>query len=316
MSTRTTVGHSIPSILGFYSIVWLCDGTRKRTNSFSFPSWEMFTSSSASKFRLHLPLFAVSMISSRHENCLVNRGTLLEYFLLELIQIEHADIRQRLASKSAVENTASASEDDSSEQKSRLSKVIDEIEQCIYCLYGLVLRKSKMKYLNDHHCSSVSAVSRLTEMIVFFFAVGIDSRQSEHRVLRFTTETVAWVRRPPLNHHQRSNDRSVEVEMRVVLTAIADGKSLSTLRSDDRMERWTRTTTNTAPLSHCRCRIDWQRRETEWSIETTLRSTLSISSCVSVLPSATLDLLVVLVSTKKICITCSPIIIWKWLRKM
>jgi hypothetical protein len=172
------------------------------------------------------------MISSRHENCLVNRGTLLEYFLLELIEIEHADIRQRLASKSAVENTASATEDDSSEQKSRLSKVIDEIEQCIYCLYGLVLRKSKMKYLNDHHCSSVSAVTRLTE-IIFFFAVGIDSRQSEYRVLRMTTETVASVRRPSLNHHQRSNDRSIGVEMMVVFIAIADRKSLSTLRTDD-----------------------------------------------------------------------------------
>jgi hypothetical protein len=94
-----------------------------------------------------------SMVLFRHENCLVDNGQLLEYFLLELIQIEHVDIRQRLYSKNTLESNLSL---DSTEQKSRLSKVIDEIEQCIYCLYGLVLRKSKMKYLHDHSCRSVS----------------------------------------------------------------------------------------------------------------------------------------------------------------
>lgn len=92
---------------------------------------------------------------SRQENCLIENGGLLEYFLLELIQIEHPDIRKRLCSKTITEKDSSDSSEQSNEQKSKLSKVIDEIEQCIYCLYGLVLRKSKMKYLNDHNCQSV-----------------------------------------------------------------------------------------------------------------------------------------------------------------
>jgi hypothetical protein len=82
----------------------------------------------------------------------MDRGTLLEYFLLELIEIEHPDLRRRLAAKQFEELPSN----DDDEQKSRASKIFDEIEQCIYCLYGLVLRKSKMKYLNDHHCSSVT----------------------------------------------------------------------------------------------------------------------------------------------------------------
>ena len=88
----------------------------------------------------------------RHEVCLIENGTLLEYFLVELIQIEHPDIRKILFSK---QNIDSRSLEDGDEQKNRLSKVMDEIEQCIYCLYGLVLRKSKMKYLDDHNCRSV-----------------------------------------------------------------------------------------------------------------------------------------------------------------
>lgn len=91
----------------------------------------------------------------RHENCLIESGTLLEYFLIELIQIEHPDIRKRLYSNTISASTLSDTSSESNEQKSKLSKVIDEIEQCIYCLYGLVLRKSKMKYLNDHNCRSV-----------------------------------------------------------------------------------------------------------------------------------------------------------------
>lgn len=91
----------------------------------------------------------------RQEKCLIENGSLLEYFLLELIQIEHPDIRKRLFSNTINEKEDNESEDEANEQKSKLSKVMDEIEQCIYCLYGLVLRKSKMKYLNDHHCSSV-----------------------------------------------------------------------------------------------------------------------------------------------------------------
>ena len=92
----------------------------------------------------------------KYENCLIENGALLEYFLLELIQIEHPDIRKRLFSNTIIDNkTSDISSNESNEQKSKLSKVIDEIEQCIYCLYGLVLRKSKMKYLNDHNCRSV-----------------------------------------------------------------------------------------------------------------------------------------------------------------
>lgn len=91
----------------------------------------------------------------RHDHCLIEHGGLLEYFLLELIQIEHPDIRKRLFSNTISEKDDNETDDEANEQKSKLSKVIDEIEQCIYCLYGLVLRKSKMKYLNDHHCTSV-----------------------------------------------------------------------------------------------------------------------------------------------------------------
>ena len=93
---------------------------------------------------------------------MIGHGALLEYFLLELIQIEHPDIRKRLSSKVTNETLASNVDDDddeSNEQKSKLSKVFDEIEQCIYCLYGLVLRKSKMKNLNDHSCRSVGPVA-------------------------------------------------------------------------------------------------------------------------------------------------------------
>ncbi|CAF4312760.1 unnamed protein product, partial [Rotaria magnacalcarata] len=74
------------------------------------------------------------------------------YFLIELIQIEHPDIRKRLFSNTT---NGTESSETSDEQKSKLSKFMDEIEQCIYCLYGLVLRKSKMKYLNDHNCRSL-----------------------------------------------------------------------------------------------------------------------------------------------------------------
>ena len=251
----------------------------------------------------------------RQEHCLVNHGTLLEYFLLELIQIEHADIRQRLASKSTGENTSSTSDDDSSEQKSRLSKVIDEIEQCIYCLYGLVLRKSKMKYLNDHNCRPVSVVTGWITSTIFV-AVGIDTGQSEYCLLCVTTETVAWLRGSCLDHHQRSNDRSHDRKRIVLFIFFADGESVSTLWSDDRMERWARTTTNVALSSHRRCRIDWQRRTAEWSPETSLRCTISIPSCVTTFLRATLHLVLVLVSTRKISTTCSLIITWKWLRKM
>jgi hypothetical protein len=94
-------------------------------------------------------------MNNRHENCLIETGGLLEYFLLELIQIEHPDIRKRLFSNTITDNKSNNTSNESNEQKSKLSKVIDEIEQCIYCLYGLVLRKSKMKYLNDHNCRSV-----------------------------------------------------------------------------------------------------------------------------------------------------------------
>ncbi len=86
---------------------------------------------------------------------MIENGSLLEYFLLELIQIEHPDIRKRLFSNTAIDNQSNDTSDESNEQKSKPSKVVDEIEQCIYCLYGLVLRKSKMKYLNDHNCRSV-----------------------------------------------------------------------------------------------------------------------------------------------------------------
>ncbi len=86
---------------------------------------------------------------------MIDNGGLLEYFLLELIQIEHSDIRQCLFSNTIIVNQSNDTSKESNEQKSKLSKVFDEIEQCIYCLYGLVLRKSKMKYLNDHNCRSV-----------------------------------------------------------------------------------------------------------------------------------------------------------------
>ncbi|CAF3302793.1 unnamed protein product, partial [Rotaria sp. Silwood2] len=96
----------------------------------------------------------VHELFGKHENCLIESGALLEYFLVELIQIEHPDIRKRLYSNTIISNKSSDHANESNEQKSKLSKVIDEIEQCIYCLYGLVLRKSKMKYLNDHNCRS------------------------------------------------------------------------------------------------------------------------------------------------------------------
>jgi hypothetical protein len=105
-------------------------------------------------------------MNNRYENCLIENGALLEYFLIELIQIEHPDIRKRLFSNTIIDNTSS---DTSDEQKSKLSKVIDEIEQCIYCLYGLVLRKSKMKYLNDHNCRSVFIASPFFSLFNKFF---------------------------------------------------------------------------------------------------------------------------------------------------
>ena len=45
---------------------------------------------------------------SRQENCLIENGGLLEYFLLELIQIEHPDIRKRLCSKTITEKDSRA----------------------------------------------------------------------------------------------------------------------------------------------------------------------------------------------------------------
>ncbi|CAF1284573.1 unnamed protein product [Adineta ricciae] len=102
----------------------------------------------------------------KHEVCLIEKGILLEYFLLELIQIEHPDIRKILFSK---QNIDSKSLEDGDEQKNRFSKVMDEIEQCIYCLYGLVLRKSKMKYLDDHNCRSLELT--LEKASIVFYAL-------------------------------------------------------------------------------------------------------------------------------------------------
>jgi len=78
--------------------------------------------------------------------------------------LEHNDIRERLASKTPIET---GSNDESDEQKSRLTKVIDEIEQCIYCLYGLVLRKSKLKNLTDHHCESLEFTLDKTSLVFY-----------------------------------------------------------------------------------------------------------------------------------------------------
>lgn len=102
----------------------------------------------------------------KHENCLVENGGLLEYCLLELIQIEHPDIRKRLSSNFIDEPNSS---DDNDEQKSKLSKIMEDIEQCIYCLYGLVIRKSKMKYLNDHSCHSLEFT--LDKASIVFYAL-------------------------------------------------------------------------------------------------------------------------------------------------
>ena len=171
-----TPGHSNPPIHGFYSIVWrssehsfllrtfthwfvLIDEIRRRVNNFSCHTLEQYMNSSESmSHSLELWRKKIPSINSRQEKCLIENGGLLEYFLLELIQIEHPDIRKRLFSKTITEKDSSDTSEQSNEQKSKLSKVIDEIEQCIYCLYGLVLRKSKMKYLNDHNCQSVTSV--------------------------------------------------------------------------------------------------------------------------------------------------------------
>lgn len=102
----------------------------------------------------------------KHENCLIENGSLLEYFLLELIQIEHPDIRKRLSSNFINEIQST---DENDEQKSKLSKIMEEIEQCIYCLYGLVIRKSKMKYLNDHNCHSLELT--LNKASIVFYAL-------------------------------------------------------------------------------------------------------------------------------------------------
>ncbi|CAF0807573.1 unnamed protein product [Adineta ricciae] len=102
----------------------------------------------------------------KHELCLIENGILLEYFLLELIQIEHPDIRKILFSK---QNIDSKSLEEGDEQKNKFSKVMDEIEQCIYCLYGLVVRKSKMKYLDDHNCRSLELT--LEKASIVFYAL-------------------------------------------------------------------------------------------------------------------------------------------------
>ena len=145
---------SVLSLSLLSSISLFLDVIRKRTNNFSSPTFERFTNSSESKFDFPRSRIS-SLLNRRYENCLIDHGGLLEYFLLELIQIEHPDIRKRFSSHTIIDHQSTEISEESNEQKSKLSKVIDEIEQGIYCLYGLVLRKSKMKYLNDHNCRSV-----------------------------------------------------------------------------------------------------------------------------------------------------------------
>lgn len=140
----------------------------------------------------------IVFVYHRNENCLIENGTLIEYFLIELIQIEHSDIRKRLFSHTIPDNQSDDDSNESTEQKSKLSKVIDEIEQCIYCLYGLILRKSKMKYLNDHNCSSVNnslliKFSIQKKIINNFYLARINLRKSKHRFLCFTTKAITWI---------------------------------------------------------------------------------------------------------------------------
>ncbi|UJR09056.1 hypothetical protein I4U23_013304 [Adineta vaga] len=133
-------------------------------------------------------------VFGKYENCLIENGTLLEYFLLELIQTEHPDIRKILFSKQSIDYKSSENFDETNEQKSKLSKVLDEIEQCIYCLYGLVLRKSKMKYLNDHNCRSLELT--LEKASIVFYALRPKQLPGyEGRTCTITNETESLFQR-------------------------------------------------------------------------------------------------------------------------
>ncbi|CAF1362617.1 unnamed protein product [Rotaria sp. Silwood1] len=159
----------------------------------------------------------------KHENCLIESGCLLEYFLIELIQIEHPDIRKRLYSNTIISNNLSNNSNESNEQKSKLSKVIDEIEQCIYCLYGLVLRKSKMKYLNDHNCRSLELT--LDKASLVFYALRPKQLPGyEGRVCTITNETESLFQR---FESMIEWDDEREQRRKLLLSYIADAASIN-----------------------------------------------------------------------------------------
>lgn len=188
------------------------------TNNFFCLTFDLFTitseSSSSNSMKTQNFLrtklfFLLSSENFRQENCLTDEARLLEYFLIELIQLEHPTIRQRLFSRKSDETTRlTADSSDSSEQKNRSSKIIDEIEQIIYCLYGLVLRKSKMKHLNDHNCSPVSKFVFFSEWkrniefpFVFFSSNWTSTKRASSFMLcvrnRFRVTKVDRQRSPP-----------------------------------------------------------------------------------------------------------------------
>ncbi|CAF3731179.1 unnamed protein product [Adineta steineri] len=165
----------------------------------------------------------VHELFGKHENCLIDNGSLLEYFLIELIQIEHPNIRKILLSNEIIQNNSSDTSDESSEQKSKLSKVIDEIEQCIYCLYGLVLRKSKMKYLNDHNCRSLELT--LEKASIVFYALRPKQLPGyEGRVCTITNETESLFQR---FESMIGWDDEREHRRKLLVTYISDATSIN-----------------------------------------------------------------------------------------
>ncbi|CAF4481907.1 unnamed protein product [Rotaria socialis] len=162
----------------------------------------------------------VHELFGKNENCLVESGALLEYFLIELIQIEHPDIRKRLFSNTT---NGTESSETSDEQKSKLSKFMDEIEQCIYCLYGLVLRKSKMKYLNDHNCRSLELT--LDKASIVFYALRPKHLPGyEGRLCTITNETESLFQR--FESMIEWNDER-EQRRKILLSHIADAASIN-----------------------------------------------------------------------------------------
>ncbi|CAF1186868.1 unnamed protein product [Rotaria sordida] len=215
--------------------VTLIDSIMKRTlsgNIWSFKSikpWILLYRVTIKRDSKKNEQFLISYVRTVHElfgkyeNCLIESGALLEYFLIELIQIEHPDIRKFLYSNTIIDNKSLDNLNESNEQKSKLSKVIDEIEQCIYCLYGLVLRKSKMKYLNDHNCRSLELT--LDKASLVFYALRPKQLPGyEGRVCTITNETESLFQR---FESMIEWDDEREQRRKLLLSYIADAASIN-----------------------------------------------------------------------------------------